>query len=305
MSTALTLQRLKFSSLVETDPAFRRNMGLLSLLTGTAGTATPSTGRASRLAAASLGEGVNSAGSFADTLKSLGLGAGGRPAELSTLNLDPRSNPIMGENWDRTFARALGVDDVPVRRDLAAASLSARPTYDSYANQLLFATQDTPANITKQLGRAAVAMDPEAARTARYGLSVAKNKFLSSMLSPAGAIPGAAVGGLVAGPVGAVAGGIGGIGALRRAIDTRLQAGDSIAADRLINARLAPIATKKFLNNYNTAARASRRGFIARGLLPAAAVGAIPIALAALMPPTARNYLNDAASAGYYQTFLD
>jgi hypothetical protein len=305
MSAALTLQRLKFSSLVEIDPSVRRNAGLWSLLTGEAAEMVPSNARSSRIAAASLGEGVNSAGSFVDTLKSLGLGAGGRKAELSTLGLDPRSSPVMGENWDRTFARALGVDDVPVRRDLAAAAVSARPVYDSYANQLLFATQDTPANITKQLGRAAVAMDPDASRTARYGLTAAKNRFLSSALGTAGIVPGAAVGGLVAGPVGAVAGGIGGIGALRRAINTRLQVGESLEADRLINSRLAPVATQKFLKNYNQAARASRRGLIARGLLPAAAVGAIPIALAALMPPTARNYLNDAASTGYYQTFLD
>jgi hypothetical protein len=299
-----TLQKLKMSSLVETDPSFRRNTSLWSMLSGSARDLPPRGAGGARLALASLGERVNSTGSLSDTIKSLGLGLGGRSAEIATMNIDPRKFPNQAERWDRTFARALGVDDVPVRRDIAAAAISARPAYDSYSNQLLFATRDTPANITKQLGRAALTRDTDASKLTRYGLTAPRNKFLSSALGAASAIPGAALGGLAAGPAGAVAGALAAPPAMRRAVEARLQVGDSIAADRLVNSRLAPVASEEFLKNYNKAARASRRGFLSRRLMPAALLGSLPIAAAAMLPPEYLKAFNDATGLGYYHTLL-
>jgi hypothetical protein len=234
--------------------------------------------------------------SLGDVIASLGMSAGGRKHELATIGVDPRLIPD-SESYDRTFARALGVEDVPVVTGKNAVFFGVRPRYDGVMGQLQLPTMDTPANVTKQLGRAAVDLNPNNRLVVRAGKRVLPRAATGVAAGAAGSLAGLTAGTLLGGPVGGVIGGYSaGMVASPLAMSATHYAA-SKAADDLIRQKISPIATKQFMDNYNQASRLSRRGILGRAL-PIAAVGALIPALYYLKSPF-QNAIADAADENF------
>lgn len=243
------------------------------------------------LGLASIGERSNEIDNAFDALYSLGTSAGGRKYEKATKRIDPRIIPRL-ESFDRTFARELGVDRVPIVRGLRAAAFGVRPRYDGVLNQLQLPTLDTPANITKQLGRAAVDLNPDNPLMVRAGKRVIPRVATGTLGGVLGAVPGVAIGTALGGPVGGVLGGFTGMGIGSQSAMTGVHHAASKAADDIINKKLSPVATRQFMDNYNRAARISRRGLLGKAIIPLALTAAVPAAYYAQTPfqSTARSW---------------
>jgi hypothetical protein len=224
-----------------------------------------------------LGEKANEIENAFDAVYSLGGSIGGRRFEKATLGVDPRIVPRL-ESYDRTFARELGVDRVPVVRGLRAAAFSVRPRYDGALNQLQLPTMDTPVNVTKQLGRAAVDLRPDNPLAVRLGKRVLPRATTGFAAGLAGAVPGVIAGTALGGPVGGVIGGISGFGTAGLGAMTAIHHAASKAADDVVRQKLAPVATKQFLDNYSKATRISRRGLIGKNIPMLALFAALPAA---------------------------
>jgi hypothetical protein len=257
-----------------------------------------------------LGEKANEIENAFDAVYSLGGSVGGRRFEKATRGVDPRIVPRL-ESYDRTFARELGVDKVPVVRGMRAAAFSVRPRYDGALNQLQLPTMDTPVNVTKQLGRAAVDLSPDNPLAVRLGKRVIPRATTGFAAGLAGAIPGVIAGTALGGPVGGVIGGAAGFGLAGQGAMTGVHYAASKAADDVVRRKLAPVATKQFLDNYGKATRISRRGLIGKNLPMLAMFAALPAAyymqnpLQARVRDTADNWLNVPERADQLQGMLE
>jgi hypothetical protein len=262
------------------------------------------------LGLATIGERSNDVDNAFDALYSLGTSAGGRKYEKATKGLDPRIIPRL-ESFDRTFARELGVDQVPIVRGFRAAAFGVRPRYDGVLNQLQLPTMDTPVNITKQLGRAAVDLSRDNPLAVRAGKRVIPRVATGMLGGLAGALPGIAVGTALGGPVGGVIGGFTGAGVGAQSAMTGVHHAASKAADDMVRKKLSPVATRQFMDNYNRASRISRRGLLGKALLPLGMLAAVPAAyyLPSSFQETARSKIDQGFNiperAGQLQGMLE